>query len=497
MLTSLHLTDPWNVAVPLAPASFEPLEQRHLPFAVRTDLGAIASFAVPTQTPMGPLLLADLQMCPEVHIGRRLGSGRAGFFEGKYLKGVGRTTLAGNWNQARDAYHATGHMFASATVREWVATRYLAAKGGLDLIVPCEGVLFARLDKAMRAGIGRFEATLTSPLAPIDRALQGITIKSADFARFSNVAWALSCIAPYAPRLADLGYRMEAYARTLEDTPLAANQCRPSSIAAAMAEAVTRASTSILRYPSFGVYWGSYHNNFTLDGRFLDIELPTFCGAPFMGCHVGRDTAEVSRPPRDSEVVFIGTELFDYLHHIKAMVEFMVGRLRYLCGYCADGLSRDFTASLADAIERAFGPEHIVGSPQMQVAWVRERLIAAGGRPRAVDALCRNHWHTAQAAGTDDELRGLGLELRAGTVARAEPTRHSGLYRATGITEHHIEDPQADAEAEFINRALVHADRLEDVDDVLAYLTKLGQDIARFVTPVASNAAPTKQHVGS
>ena len=28
--------------------------------------------------------------------------------------------------------------------------------------------------------------------------------------------------------------------------------------------------------------------------------------------------------PADASVAFIGTELFDYLHHVKAMVEFMI-----------------------------------------------------------------------------------------------------------------------------------------------------------------------------
>lgn len=487
MRDSLYPSDPWNVPVPLEKAAFEPLDERDRKYAVRTDLGAIEAFAVPSEGADVPCLFADLQLCPEMQIGLRLGSGRAGFFGGKYLKGVGRTTLAGNWNSARDTYHATGHMFASAAVREWVVTRYLAAKGGLDFIVPCEGVLFAALKPSMREGMLRFESATGTSLAPIDRALQGITVKPASFARLSNVAWSLSRMAPYARRFADLGYRTEAYARAVEQGLPAATECTPSSIAAALSQAVERACHSILLYPRYGVYWGSYHNNFTLDGRFLDIELPTFCGGPFVGCHIGRSTREPQVLPRDTDAVLIGTELFDYLHHVKAMVEFMIGRLRYLSGYCADPLAHAFAKSLADALESTFGPEHIVYDAEAQVERVCAAMVAAGGDPVAVAQVCRSHWHTAQAGDAGEELVALGLELKPGTHARAEPTRYSGLYHAAGISELLV-DRTMDDEAEFMNRALVRADEHTDVDALLAYLRELGGQIERHVSPAQDPA---------
>src|SRR5438128_755594 len=117
---SPYKTAGWCVPVPVRRSSFTPLHAAHGAYNVEVDLGQIAPFGYAAGGHDDDLLYADLQTHPTVNVGRRLGSGRAGFYRGKYLKGVGRTQLAGNWSDPRDVYHGTGHMAPSAAVREYI-----------------------------------------------------------------------------------------------------------------------------------------------------------------------------------------------------------------------------------------------------------------------------------------------------------------------------------------------------------------------------------------
>src|SRR6185503_15417644 len=118
---------------------------------VAVDLGAIGAFGCATDdVDSDALLYSDLQALPGVNQGICLGSGRSGLHRGKYLKGVGRTTLAGQWARPDAVYHGTGHLMASSGIRELVVTRYLESKGLGPTIVGCEGLLLAPLDPALR-----------------------------------------------------------------------------------------------------------------------------------------------------------------------------------------------------------------------------------------------------------------------------------------------------------------------------------------------------------
>src|SRR5437868_2616798 len=95
---------PWLIPTPVVPMDYASLHRRHRAFAVETDLSAIGAFGAPAAE---DLLFTDLQTNLDTNAERRLGSGRAGFYRGGYLKGIGRTQLAANFCRPGDAYHAS------------------------------------------------------------------------------------------------------------------------------------------------------------------------------------------------------------------------------------------------------------------------------------------------------------------------------------------------------------------------------------------------------
>ena len=136
--------------VPVRRSDFVALRRRHDPLNVEVDLGAIEAFSTTARRlPPEDLLYCDLQAGPDAHR-LRLGSGRSGFYRGWYLKGIGRTPLAGNWNLPAERLHNSGALLASAAIRERVASLYLEAAGAGGSIVPCEGLLIRPLPRALR-----------------------------------------------------------------------------------------------------------------------------------------------------------------------------------------------------------------------------------------------------------------------------------------------------------------------------------------------------------
>src|SRR3954467_2453467 len=128
---------PWNVPVRVEAASFVPLYAVHAELNVRTASSPAFDSRVQPRA-RHELLYADLQTPLYSHVSGRLGSGRSGFYRGWYLKGIGPTPLAANWNRG-DHLHSSGHLAASAAIREYIASLYVARQGSADTIVPCDG----------------------------------------------------------------------------------------------------------------------------------------------------------------------------------------------------------------------------------------------------------------------------------------------------------------------------------------------------------------------
>jgi hypothetical protein len=345
----------WAVPVPVVRSQFIPYGAAPLSCNVETDLGAIGAFDLSSAAPGAPVLYADLQTNADSNVPGRLGSGRSGFLHGHYLKGIGRTPLAANWRNHEDRYHNSGHLLPSAAIREYLASCALRAAGLASAINPCDALLVRPLDRdvgdflhAMLPEVRQFPA--------IDHRFQAITVKRGDFARFSNFLWALDHASPRPQELARLIYQLHSYLLPPEERPLERAQCSPEQLGRAFAAAVERALWNFRLFARAGVHWGSFHNNFTADGRFVDLELPCLLGRPFFGAtHAVLDRPAGVAPSID----WIGLELYSYVRQVRISLAGILQRLDHLSAHVVQpGTPREFLRAVAVELRGALPPDH-------------------------------------------------------------------------------------------------------------------------------------------
>src|SRR5262245_17622693 len=179
--------DLWSVPVPVRASTFATMAPEHAPYNVEVDLAQIGPFGFGREKAESAVLFSDLQTNADGHINRRLGSGRSGFFMGKYLKGIGRTTLAANW-MGNDRYHSSGYLLPTGAARELLISAFLEAAGGSATINRCEGVLARELPDPDPGWLAELRGP-SHPLCRVDLQLQAITVKQGGFARLSNFLW--------------------------------------------------------------------------------------------------------------------------------------------------------------------------------------------------------------------------------------------------------------------------------------------------------------------
>lgn len=371
---------PWNIPVRTEAGRFVSLrpEHRDLNIQVAPNL----PFGCHEPRPADSLIFADLQTSLYTHVSGRLGSGRAGFFRGWYLKGVGRTPLAGNWNR-RDHAHNSGHLTASAAIREYLTSLYLETRGVADSIVKCEGLLLAELDPELRGYQQRLYGNKPADQVPaVDQHLQALSFKRGDFARPSNFIWLLHHLSPvYLDRgNSSLGTFCELLAAALtppgDPNPDAA-ELTPDGLAALLARSVRRTWDHFRRWFEAGVWWGSFTNNITIDGRFLDLETPALVGGPCLGrLSASSDDGAASRGFQSG---VIGIELFTYIAQVRTFCT----ELRRILGNLPRWFrapEREFAAELAEQVEhQVLAPDQPVGSREQALAWTLDVLEDAFG----------------------------------------------------------------------------------------------------------------------
>lgn len=346
---------PWCFPVPLVQGTCVPLHDHDARFNVYTDLGRIPAFGYRAAKSNSRLLLADNQTCVDANGLRRRGSCRAGTYLGRYLKGIGRTQLAENWNDPRDMGHGTGHLTLSGGAREYLTSRYMAVRNRGNTLVNCRGILVG--------AVGAWGRSVSWPrgAAPCDRTLQAITVRDDPVARFSNMLWYLvhpsptRGIAPFFQMLAlSTGLRAKS------------SDIGPEDLVAGLERAIRRGVENFRHYFECGVTWHSVHNNFSLDGRFLDAEIATITGRPFIGqVRIGRHLP-----------VPAGFEVFDYLREVGHYLEAFSTRLQELVDWhlLARPVEAAFTREFLSHFRLAFSKRHLARSPTAMVerwlSWV-------------------------------------------------------------------------------------------------------------------------------
>lgn len=342
----------WLFPVPVRRSRFLTADPAWSPFNVEVALDRISPFTFDRRR-VQPVLFFDYQTHLENNMRGRHGAGRGGVFRGHYLKGVGRTQAAGNWNDPADRYNASGHLSVGSALRERLITVLLEARGLGDAIVPCRSILLGRLRPKERLAAARGHSSSQASMTPADARLMALSVKTADFARISNFVWALDhfCVEP--AQLGGLFLDLERYLNPPAERE--GLEGSPASIARAMDRAFRRGFANFLRFNSRGLFWVSTHNNFTLDGRFVDLESPLYFGAPF----VGTFQQKLSKP---SSYVFLGYECLAYVSYWRRFLRWLPSRLQFLATptVLETPAIRSFVREVALQVRRVFSPRHLI-----------------------------------------------------------------------------------------------------------------------------------------
>lgn len=465
---------PWLVAVPVKEANFEPLDPAATVHNVEVDPGVLPAFlSGATDALDGALLHADLQTPLESCYPRMLGSGRAGYHKGAFLKGVGRTPLAANWVEPHNAYHGSGALFASAASREFLVSEYLRRAGADQTIVPCSTLLLRTLPQKL-ANLAREAFALESPedLAPCDHVLQAVTVKPGRFARASNIVWWLHRLPTHAhdgiERLSQ--FYPALWAGLGGDYSNLNRDFDPAGLALRLVEAGERAIRYLLEAWAVGVYWGSTHNNFALDGRFVDLEVPIVFEQPTVGCirlaPAGHHATGPVQPRRGG--MWAGTEALHCAHQLRWFMRELDSRLCMLKDYGSwPAIEREFTAEFLEALDQKWESSVLRTNDALiatMVATMSDALELDSKERASLEALLRLN---APGSGVG-EVSGVLVPLE---VDHDRPLAEGGRYPITYVPPWLRERSGQRSEAALdFNQALVRADSCADTESLFRVL---------------------------
>lgn len=333
---------PWNIPIPLRKDDFESYQGIWDEFNLVADLAQIGVFSLGFNDDIA-VGYCDMQCNPDVNVPQRIGSGRSAFYNGVYLKGIGRTILAGNWRDEGDRYHNSGHLFPSSAAREYLISCYMEKINLSHTIVPCVGILAKYLTAAMHnAGTKTFGRSSSDAICPVDNRLSAITVKPDTFIRLSNLNWLIMNVqASREHRYVWKLFELIAAAFRIEN----ANP-DPVEIALGIATSFDRGIENLRRAFLAGVDWGSFHNNFTADGRFLDLETPTVTGFPFLVVKSGRGSSVPSGKLR------FARGIFEFERQFLLFVSTLTNRLEFILAHDSylHDLELDFIRCFLDAL---------------------------------------------------------------------------------------------------------------------------------------------------
>ncbi len=345
-------TPAWLFPAPVRRSRFMASSAEWKPYNIEVALDRIATWDF-SGGEIEPVLHFDYQTQLDNNAPGRHGSGRGGVFRNYYVKGVGRTQAAGNWNSTGDRYHGSGHMAVASALRERLISVALTAQGLGDAIVPCESILLAKLRPDERRAVAIGASSSQASFTPADEKLMALSVKRADFARMSNIVWALDhhCTDPQA-----FGTLFLDFERFLNPPGEREGlEGAPDTIALAMDRAFQRGLANFGRFNRVGAFWIYLQNNFTLDGRMVDLETPLYFGAPFAGVF-----EQAGSEP--GTTAYLGFESFAYVYYWRLFVDWLKHKLRYLTSRGLQDMreKQAFLKALLHEVSAVFSLKHLL-----------------------------------------------------------------------------------------------------------------------------------------
>lgn len=272
---------PWLIPQNLKSDKFYSLYPQHKKFNVVTDYSKLIPWnRYLVEKNNFKIGYADTQI--NMHAFETIGifgSGRALFYKDKYLKGIGLTTLAGHWCFDKSGYHSTGAMLASSGIRELMISKMLDFNK-IPIIQSCEGLLIKKdkdfFSKVNRKIFSSLNRSKSNKIHNIDKECSAITVKNGDFCRYSNHVWLMS------QNSIESRWSLHSLLSSISLDFFEGREKDISLIFTKMLSFFLEGWENLLTAQKIGLCWGSFNNNFTTRGKFLDLETYTFIGTPFI-----------------------------------------------------------------------------------------------------------------------------------------------------------------------------------------------------------------------
>ncbi len=248
---------------------------------------------------IGDIAFCDLQRGIGATLEKSLGSGRSCFYKNLYFKGIGRTPLVKSWVDPEDILHSNGLLLTSGAIREVAFSLFV--KRISHCINPVRSLSLTRGTNYSRKVVNNLY--LSSGIDPdkIESNYIAQTIKQGNFIRFSNIRWLIGNLGTYFVNQNDLEtleFLISCIDHGLQknshDSLVIKSQRSPRLIFKELFEGVITAIKNVVELNTSGVKLGSLGNNFALDGRFIDLEVPVFVGSHQLCTHLLKDRHALS-----------------------------------------------------------------------------------------------------------------------------------------------------------------------------------------------------------
>jgi hypothetical protein len=314
--------------------------------------------------------------------------------------------------------------------------------------------------------------------------MQALSVKGSQYARFSNFVWLMQNTDHFSSSEGLVRFCF-LFARYLDpDAELALDELTPDFIAEQLSRAVLRTVGNFRDFWRAGVLWMFPLNNMTMDGRFHDLDLPTFVGGPFLG--VVGDGAALVRIPSHDPMRVLGLTVLGYMHHVRTFYKLLVARLALLLelDFAYAQSEREFIAALLSALRATFSRDHLMFDMDRLAAllfgWMQEDAVFDPREARRIEEMvglcCRRR--VTLAATTNLEFAVDALDVAWARPGQRSSDKTVSSFSCSEVREEHLE------ESRFMNGLLSRLDRISDRDALFAALDEAEQQIARTIMPM-------------
>jgi len=245
------------------------------------------------------IAVCDLQRGIAASLEKSLGSGRSCFYKGLYFKGIGRTPLVKSWVDTEDILHSNGLLFPSGAIREVAFS--LFTKRISHCINPVRSLSLATGTNYSQMVATKLYANSDVRADAVESSYVGQTIKEGNFIRFSNIKWLTGNMGTFfvnQNEFRTIEFLFSCIDHGLQkkhhDSMITPTARSPRNIFQDLFEGVINAVKNVIELNSYGVKLGSLGNNFALDGRFIDLEVPVFVGSHQLCTHLPQERHSLS-----------------------------------------------------------------------------------------------------------------------------------------------------------------------------------------------------------